>query len=253
MTRINQRTLYMTVVAAAGLLSFSNTDLSMPVTVGPTAAETPVRAAHRSVSGAGLVDDFSDGVQHTGKWTTKVAITGLTHDPLVTVTQTGGRLVITPLSNAPGLHYNGYESVSWFDFTDASIQAVLAAGGSTQASCEMGVKVDANNWAGFDAESIPPHDLYFLYRTTADGENSIAIAYDASTMKYMRIRHVSVDGTLRWETSGDGVTWTERRSVSTPWPVSSMRAVVFGGTYQGVDRPQTCEWDDVQLRTAGSS
>jgi hypothetical protein len=56
-------------------------------------------------------------------------------------------------------------------------------------------------------------------------------------MNYMRIRHVSADGSLRWETSGDGVTWTQRRSVSAPWAVSSMTAVVFGGTYQVVASP----------------
>ena len=126
------------------------------------------------------------------------------------------------------------------------MQAVLSVGGSTSASCEMGVKADANNWAGFDAESVPPHDLYFLYRTTAGGEDSIAIESDATTMSYMRIRHVAADGSLRWETSGDGVTWTQRRSVSAPWAVSSLKAVVLAGPYplglpaQGPANGTTC-------------
>lgn len=241
--------LFTAFVAVVGLLSLGQTGLPVPVRMATTLPDTVAAAVLGSVSGEALMDDFNDGSQHTATWTKTVNLTGLTHDAAVTVTETGGRLVITPLSRTRGLHYNGYESVSSFDFTDGAMQATLPVGGSTPASCEMGVKVDADNWAGFDAESIPPHDLYFLYRTTA-GENSIAIEYDATTMNYMRIRHVSADGSLRWETSGDGATWTQRRSVSAPWAVSSMTAVVFGGTYQVVASAGTCEWDNVQLGTA---
>jgi hypothetical protein len=245
----NQPTLIIASVAV-GLLSLCHTVLTVPVTVARTPPDSVVGAAHGSVSGKALMDDFNDGSQDTAKWTETFNITGLTHNPAVSVTETSGRLVITPLSRTRGLDYNGYESVSSFNFTDGMMQAVLSVGGSTPASCEMGVKADAHNWAGFDAESIPPYDLYFLYRTTAGGEDSIAIEYYATTMNYMRIRHVSADGSLRWETSGDGVTWTQRRSVSAPWAVSSLKAVVFGGTYQVVASPGTCEWDNVQLRTA---
>ena len=104
----NQPTLIKASVAVVGLLSLCHTVLPAPVTVAPTPPDTVVGAAHGFVSGKALMDDFNDGSQDTAKWTETVNITGRTHCPTVSVTETSGRLVITPLSRKRGAHYNGY-------------------------------------------------------------------------------------------------------------------------------------------------
>ena len=79
-----------------------------------------------------LVDDFTSTVRDASKWTigTQTA-SPVAFDPQVTTAQVNGQLVITPLTQAVGLHYDGYVSANSFDMRNgkASVEVVKAATG----------------------------------------------------------------------------------------------------------------------------
>ncbi len=71
------------------------------------------------------------------------------------------------------------------------------------------------------------------------------IRFDANQHRRARIRHVVASNELVWETSPDGASWTERRRVACPFPVTKMRAEIEGGTYQPESNPGEALVDSV--------
>lgn len=87
----------------------------------------------------------------------------------------------------------------------------IAAGGATvEAFTEMFVlSGTAGTDLGFIYNAIT-NNIGFLDRTGYFDPGEVYITYNASTMRYWRI--VSHAGVIYWDTSPDGVTWTERRN-----------------------------------------
>ncbi len=65
-----------------------------------------------------------------------------------------------------------------------------------------------------------------------DGSNhdNVAATYDAAVHKYFRIREAS--GTIYWDVSADGITWTNLFSVATPISLSPLRIGQQSGNWQ---------------------
>jgi hypothetical protein len=64
---------------------------------------------------------------------------------------------------------------------------------------------------------------------TTSGES---ITHDPVAHKHLRLRHDTAPDQIVWETSPDGSTWVERRRIARPFPVSTLRAEIEGGTYR---------------------
>src|SRR5205814_4672186 len=97
-----------------------------------------------------LSDDFGGATRDATKWNlgTETLPAG-SFDPQVTTTQVNGQLVIAPLTQAVGLHYDGYVSVNSFDLRGgtASVELVKAATGGADSIFSVGS--DTNNFMRF--------------------------------------------------------------------------------------------------------
>src|SRR5439155_1678058 len=94
-----------------------------------------------------LSDDFGGATRDTTKWNlgTETLPAG-SFDPQVTTAQVNGQLVIAPLTQAVGMHYDGYVSVNSFDLRGgtASVELVKAATGGADSIFSVGR--DTNNF-----------------------------------------------------------------------------------------------------------
>src|SRR5205814_10020266 len=95
-------------------------------------------------------DDFGGWTRDTTNWKlgTETLPAG-NFEPQVTTTQVNGQLVIALLTQAVGMHYDGYVSVNSFDLRGgtAGVELVKAATGGADSIFSVGS--DANNFMRF--------------------------------------------------------------------------------------------------------
>jgi hypothetical protein len=123
------------------------------------------------------------------------------------------------------------------------VPVVPNAGGITDA--ELRVFIDGNNWIRWVYEG---GTLFAQYLVASVKTTAFSVAYDATTHLWWQIREGSgnglggTPGTVYWDTSTDGQTWTNRASVANPITVTDLRALIAGlGT--GVDSsPGAFRW-----------
>lgn len=82
----------------------------------------------------------------------------------------------------------------------------------------------------------------FLRLIVATTVTDTVIPYDATAHAWWRIREDA--GTVYWETSPDGATWTTRRSAATPFPLDVMRVRLYAGNWSA-DSGTSSSFDDV--------
>lgn len=189
---------------------------------------------------ASLVDDFADGVRNASLWTPFV----LNYSALVAVAETGGQLRITPATSTAGVLYGGYHSRIAYDLTgsQASIQCVQAASGAT-VDTELIIAIDDNNYLGIIKEST----LIYWYANIAGVASETHATYNAGTHAWWRIRHVASDDTIRFDTSTNGLAWTQQRSMARPFAITALYANIMGGTYQSVGAPGVAIFDSFNV------
>ncbi|MFI8191372.1 hypothetical protein ACIF8T_21555 [Streptomyces sp. NPDC085946] len=129
------------------------------------------------------------------------------------VTETGGQARVPC-----GTGFAGYQTAYSWTMAGASffvkIGTVPTAGAATE--CYCGVLVNsptAGTRIGFTINAVAG-----LLRCKNDvgyfDSGVVEIAYNPATMAFLRLREDA--GTVYWDTSPDGTTWTNRRSLATP-------------------------------------
>lgn len=105
-------------------------------------------------------------------------------------------------------------------------------------------------------------NTYFYFQWLASGnlvmgelnagaDDSTSIAYNAVSHRWLRVRESG--GTVFWDTSPDGVTWTNRRSKTPAIPFVRL-APGFFANYSGTEpSPGTAIWDNVNFVPAIAS
>lgn len=188
-------------------------------------------------------DDFNDNTQDTAKWS-KAAYHDT--DALVTVVETGGQLEITPRSSQTGQRYNGYLSVDTFDFTNRAVQVEVPQVTSGSAVTELLLAVNATNAIGFDAEL----GLLYFFVITNGVSDFTSVTYSSTDHRFWRLRHSMGDDTFRWETSPDGVVWTQRRSLARSHTITAVNLQLLAGTYESVATPGKAIFDNFSAYAA---
>jgi hypothetical protein len=148
---------------------------------------------------------------------------------------------------------SGITSVYRFDFTNSSLSAQFIQppniGNGTTETFLM-AKLDNNNnkvqWAWGNGQLNAQAIVNGAYTTVG------SIAYNASTTKYLRMRH---DGAkVQWDYSADGLTWT---TVGTGWtptfPVNNLYLLLYAGYYGTEPSPGTAIWDNVNITPVAGS
>ncbi|WP_329336063.1 hypothetical protein OG252_13025 [Streptomyces sp. NBC_01352] len=155
-----------------------------------------------------LVDTFSDGVVDTTKWPSNYN-TGAGGPP----TETGGRArVPCDTGFAAFTSDNTYTlagSHAW-----VQMYPPAAGGAASEAYAQLLI---TSSTAGTDiiAEvNAVTGDLTLASRVGYVDAGATILTYDPVAHRWVRIRETA--GTLLWETSADGLTWTTRRTLASP-------------------------------------
>jgi hypothetical protein len=163
-----------------------------------------------------LADDFDDGVEGP-QWNDS-------YENGVTVTETGGRLVLTiPGAGATGS--GAYITDSTYDLRGSrvTVELVTPADTSTVQEAELILRSDTNDRVILQQIG----DLLQLYYRDDGTTNALLeIPFSASDHRFWAI--AEQDGTLTWETSPDGSDWTVRHLVNDP-PIDLSRVQIQVG------------------------
>lgn len=165
---------------------------------------------------ATLTDDFEDGTLNTSLWS------GSYGDP----DEVGGRARI-PCTTG----YAGLKSGSSYTLTGSGISIRLHAptpGGATSAaaSCLVLSSVGGTD-AGFLVDAAQTAVGLYLREGYADGA-AVFLTYSPTDHAWLRFHEAA--GTLYWDTSPDGIAWTNRRTAATPaWAAETGLAFLIEG------------------------
>ncbi len=211
-----------------------------------------------------LADDFNAAQRDPAKWNLGTQTQPLgSFDPAVSVVQQSGRLVITPRTNTPDLHYNGYVSVDSFDFNNAKATVELAQTATGEAETVFAIGSDLDNFSrfvvragggttGFLKGGIKPLDTgvaQLILQVRVAGElTSLSIPYDPVLHRYMRFRHEPPTNSIVFETSPNNVDFTERHRVVLQKSVSALTTELSAGTSTPTT-PGQAIFDNFQLVT----
>jgi hypothetical protein len=165
---------------------------------------------------AELVDTFEDGVLDTSLWS------GSYGDP----DEVGGRARI-PCTTG----YAGLKSGSVYTLTGSGITIRLHApapdSATTAAASCLVLSSTGGTDAGFIVDSAQTALGLYLREGYADGA-AVFLTYSPTDHAWLRFREDA--GTLYWDTSPDGVDWTNRRTATTPvWAADTNLAYLIEG------------------------
>ena len=223
-----------------------------------------------------LSDDFTSPTRDASKWNLGTQTQpAAAVDPQVTTAQVNGQLVITPLTQASGMHYNGYVAANSFDMRNgkASVEVVKAATGGADTTFAIGS--DSNNFFRFlvhtagAATSLAPlvKNEYgleapldtttpqLIFQVKMNGLlTSLSIDYDPVAHRFMRFRHeppqVSpTDGAIVFETSPNNIDFTVRHRILLEKGISPLTAELSAGTSSPTN-PGPAVFDNLTLTTS---
>jgi hypothetical protein len=187
-----------------------------------------------------LSDDFT--TQDNTKWVYAAA-----------ASVSGGRLSTTPNTSFTG----NVNSAIAYDLTESSVyvqvpQTTNLGNGHTETFIQLfdtGTNLTSKNSLLIDYLG---GNLTMQYRDSAGTSVNLAtVTYSATTHAWWRIRAAS--GTVYWDTSPDGFTWTQQASWAATIPLTSMK-VILGSGYTGTEpSPGTALFDNFNVPAVGAA
>jgi len=237
----------------------------------PTANPSPTPAPPIS-------DDFGGNVRDPNKFNegTLTQPPGST-DPLVTVVQQDGKLVITPRTNITDASFNGYVTVRAVDFTGATamVQVDETADGGAQTIFSIGSNdqnffrfvaqdPEANLDAAAQSRAVGRLDVrplttslrQLVFQARQGGVlTAMPIPYDPVAMKFWRFRHdtSAAPALMHFETSPTGLegTYTIRFTRIVPGEIGALATELVAGTAGAVQTPGRAVFDNLLVQPRG--
>jgi hypothetical protein len=141
-----------------------------------------------------LTDNFNDNSIDAAKWT---------NDDPTQIVEINNDLELTSIQAGTG--WTNLWSKSSYDFTGSSVSIKVVDAGNQSLASWIFVPL-------LIADTGDTNEKYWLIKAgsieTSQGDYDTA--YDANVHRYLRIREAS--GTIYWDSSTDGITWTNRDS-----------------------------------------
>jgi hypothetical protein len=248
-------------------------NLSNNQTANFTAAPVAVPAPSPPLS-----DDFTSSVRDPTKWNLGTQTQpAAAVDPQVTTAQSNGQLVISPVSQASGMHYNGYVAANAFDIRNAKATVEVVKAASAGADTLFAIGSDSNNFfrflvhtagaplnlqsdEGLDSLKAMPDTTttttpQLIFQVKINGQlTSLSINYDSIQHKFMRFRHeppaiAPTDGAIVFETSPNNVDFLVQRRILLEKGVGPMTAELSAGTSNPINSGQAV-FDNFTLTTS---
>lgn len=137
--------------------------------------------------------------------------------------ETGGQMVVT--ANTSTGTYNGITSTSHYDLTESSAFIQLVNAGDTSLSFTTYILELYNDTVDlYWAIEYGATDEIVAYKSpdSVNYTEKYRATYSSTDHKWFRIREAS--GTVYWDTSADGSSWTNRASDATGYTLTSLTA-----------------------------
>jgi hypothetical protein len=183
---------------------------------------------------ATLSDNFNDNSTNLTLWPNSYTSTA-------GYAETGGQLVITLANGTTG--YAGYVSGNYdLSGSSAFVQVRQVANTSTLADTLLELDIDGNNSMSWLEEG---GTLYARYVVGGSGNNAGSLTYSSTSHKWWRIREAS--GTIYWDTSADGINWTNQFSVANPIAVTALQVNLVAGTWEAESSPGSAIFDNFNV------
>jgi hypothetical protein len=183
-----------------------------------------------------LADDFS-ATSTSSQWNPFIP------SPM-TVVQTGGQLVITLAANTAASRYGGYVAAANYDMREHCVYVTCVSPPSQSASTEVDftLKSGTNNYTGYALVSnqVQAFNLFGSTNTTLASD-----AYNPAMPIVMRLRETG--GTLYFEYSLDGTSFTTQFSAADPVPMDVVAPLIQAGTFGSTANPGTAVFDNFDL------
>lgn len=194
-----------------------------------------------------LTDDFASGSRDAAKWNLSAGS--------ATIAQTGGRMEVT-LPTAGNSGSRAYVSVNNYDLTESyslvEVPTVPSTVGDNATYLILKSSLTGGNWFGISIETFDGGAKTIKFNRWSSGSlSTTSITYDPVAHKYIRIRHSGSN--ILWETSPDGVTWTTRRSLATPWAITSMGVTLGATKDSNTGSPGIAAFDNFNLPPVAQS
>lgn len=187
---------------------------------------------------ATLRDDFTDN--------TIAAVWGQSYElGSATNAETGGQAVITLPNSTAGTHDACYETLPIFDMTGGefyiNIGTMVATG--VAATAYFRIYLDASNYVEWTQTS----NTIRAQKVLAGGATSLFSAtWSSTTYKYLKIKESG--GTISFDSSTNGTSWTNRATVTTALSIAvTAVGVWFGASCGNIASPGTFKLNDVNL------
>ncbi|HYP01624.1 MAG TPA: hypothetical protein VER76_15645, partial [Pyrinomonadaceae bacterium] len=183
-----------------------------------------------------LSDNFNDNTRDTARWGAPTA-SG------VTVVEQNGQLQITPPAATTG--YDGYFSPMNIDLSDAraTVEVVQSTGLVYGIETAFLLADQSGNYMLFDVGG----GGFLLQQRVSGVVSRTLLPWDAAQYRFWRFRHNRAADTVNWETSPDGVTWTTKRTVPTPFPITNLQTQLYAGKYTATTTAYTAIFDNLRI------
>lgn len=185
-----------------------------------------------------LKDDFQWGDVDTIKWDTSLSTDS---------TQILSDQLYLYIGHAATSGYNTLQSSTAFDLTGSYIYVHLTDAGNqglTSHEAIMGIYLDASNSLWFDVSG----NNIAAYKKVAGVQAQVGsnIAYNSSTHAWLRISESG--GTISWDTSTNGSSWTNRFSVANPFAITAIKPYLQSGCWQNEASGSYADFLDFNLQ-----
>lgn len=181
-----------------------------------------------------LADDFDDNVVDAAKWPSSYG----------TYSETGGRARVTCDTN-----YNAYASASGYTLEDSQARVQVYppadAGATAEAWAQLLITSSTPGTDAIIEVNAATSQLTMAVRVGYSDPGLTSLTYDATAHAWMRIREET--GSLYWETSADGLTWTTRRTETSPAWVSDTTLQVQLICHRDGGTPDYAEFDNFNI------
>lgn len=181
-----------------------------------------------------LRDDFNDGILSAGRWPASYG----------GVTETGGRARI----DCDSAQWSGLRSAASYTLADSQVTVqAWPPDPNTATSAYLLVLVTtpvAGTAAGFNIDTGSGGVAYLSWAGFSDPD-VVFTGYDPTSMAWLRLSESS--GTLSWETSPDGETWTVRRTAASPSWVGNSDLALLVESHRDAGTDNHAEVDNVNL------
>ena len=167
-------------------------------------------------------------------------------DPLISVAQSGGKLVVTPRTNVSTEGYNGVVSNDFINLQGAAVAAEITPAGGT-ADTWLALGSGANNFLVIGREG----SVLWLEQMVNGSRDVTLFDYNPASHKFWRLRHDSTTDRIHFELSADATSWISARVVNRAIAINAMRIELAAGTFRAESAPGIAVFDNVTLTRPG--